>query len=176
MIAGCWRTFAIAAGLLTGPFVACDEQPVPGEPVAVLLTHEIQPSAPSAEGLAYIKAVAKVHRDADVSVGLKRVRALQKGLALPVPAGLPEAEILRLGLATQLAEIYLQREGGAAMARDLLGPMLDSDRSLPLDRASARALVTLGDAALAAKNDALAAGSYARAVRLMSMLREALET
>jgi hypothetical protein len=61
------------------------------------------------------------------------------------------------------------------MVRDLLFPMLAPERSLPLDRASARALVVLGDAAAQLHDDALAAGSYARAIRVMSLLRQELE-
>ena len=53
--------------------------------------------------------------------------------------------------------------------------MLAPERSLPLDRATARALVVLGDAAISTGDDALAAGSYARAIRMMSLLRQELE-
>ncbi|MBC8073047.1 MAG: hypothetical protein IAG13_32290, partial [Deltaproteobacteria bacterium] len=104
-----------------------------------------------------------------------RAAALRRGLALPVPAGLGEAEVLRLELATRLCENLGERDDGVAVALDILVPMLDPERSLPLDRASARALVTLGDLAVDAGDDALALGSYMRAIHVMSSLRRELE-
>jgi hypothetical protein len=155
---------------------ACDEEPSrPGDPDATLRTHEIQASTPTAEGLAYIEAVASAHRQADGSSGATRTQALEAGLSIPVPADLPEAEVLRLELATRLAEETMARPGGEKVACDLLRPMLAPKRSLPLDRSTARALVVLGDAAAKAGDDALAAGSYARAIGVMSMLRQELE-
>ena len=151
-------------------------------PDARLQTHEIVPSTPTADGLAYIRAVAAIHAEADAPAdapadadgSAQRVAALQRGLALPVPEGLPEAEILRLGLATRLASAWI--EGGEAQrAQDLLAPMLAPSRSVPLDRASAEALVLLGDAATRTGDDALAAGSYGRSIRMMSILRQELE-
>jgi hypothetical protein len=161
---------------MLGAMPACDDAPArAGDPDATLRTHEIQPSSPTAEGLAYIEAVAGVHREADRSTGAVRTQALEAGLSLPVPADLPEAEILRLELATRLAETTMERPGGAKVACDLLQPMLAPQRSLPLDRSTARALVVLGDAAAKSGDDALAAGSYARAIGIMSMLRQELE-
>ncbi len=142
-------------------------------PDGTLKTHEVVPSTPTAEGLAYLEAVAGVLRTADGQTGDARVVTLRGGLALSVPADLPEAEIVRLQLATRIAEAQL--EADATAARDLLAPMLDAKRSVPLDRASAQALIVLGDAATRTGDDALAAGAYARSIRMMSILREELE-
>jgi len=164
----------------------CDESPSPredaastraAEPDARLQTHEIVPSTPTAQGLRYIQSVASIHREADDLRGDDQVALLEQGLELAVPDGLPEAEVLRLELASRIAAIWL--EDGAAQraetAKDLLAPMLEPSRSVPLDRASAEALVLLGDAATRTGDDALAAGTYARSIRMMSILRQELE-
>ncbi len=140
-----------------------------------LEVHAVAPSTPTAEGLAYLQAVSDLHARADAVQGELRIRVLRQGLAVPVPAGLGEAELLRLDLAARLAEELLARPQGARAARDLLTPMLTPDRSLPLDRASARALIVLGDAAVETGDDALAAGSYWRSIQVMSLLRQELE-
>jgi hypothetical protein len=161
------------------PAIGCDEAdsaPVAAaEPDARLRTHEIQPSTPTAEGLAYVESIAAAHRQADGLEGRARTEALRAVLAVPVPGDLPEAEVLRLELATRLAELSMEQPSGAAVARDLLQPMLSVERSLPLDRSTARALVVLGDAAAKTGDDALAAGSYARSIRMLSILRQELE-
>jgi hypothetical protein len=147
-------------------------------PDATLRTHVIAPGSATAEGLAYLRAMADVHARADRLQGEPRLTALRQGLSLPVPAGLAEAEIVRLDLAARLAEELMappMESRGAPAARDLLAPMLAVDRSLPLDRATARALVVLGDAAVHTGDDALAAGSYARSIEVMSLLRQELE-
>lgn len=144
-------------------------------PDARIEVYDVQPSDPTPEGLAYLQSVAQVHARADEADPLERVRVLREGLAAPVPADLPEAEIARLDLGARLAETALEQPGGAVVARDVLEPMLDPGKTLPLDRATARALVALGDAAEKSGEDALAAGSYARAIRVMSLLREELE-
>ncbi len=143
-------------------------------PDARLQTHEIVASTPSAEGLAYIQAVAASHREADSLQGDARMATLERGLDLAVPTGLPEAEILRLELASRIASEWIGR-GKADKARALLVPMLDPGRSIPLDRSSAEALVLLGDAATRTGDDALAAGTYARSIRMMSILRQEIE-
>jgi len=143
-------------------------------PDARLQTHEIVASTPSAEGLAYIQAVAASHREADSQQGDARMATLERGLDLAVPTGLPEAEILRLELASRIASEWIER-GKADKARALLVPMLDPGRSVPLDRSSAEALVLLGDAATRTGDDALAAGTYARSIRMMSILRQEIE-
>lgn len=152
---------------------------VQSTPDGTLETHEIVPSTPTAEGLAYMQAVAAIHRDADAQSGEAQVATLQRGLALAVPAGLPEAEVLRLELASRIAAVWLESARadptGPARAKDLLAPMLEPSRSVPLDRASAEALVLLGDAATRTGDDALAAGTYARSIRMMSILRQELE-
>lgn len=144
-------------------------------PDATLRTHAVAPSTPTAEGLAYLRAMADVHAHADGLRGEPRVHALREGLSLPVPAGLAEAEIVRLDLAARLCEELMTTPEGTLAARDLLAPMLSVERSLPLDRATARALVVLGDAAAKTGDDALAAGSYARSIEVMSLLRQELE-
>lgn len=175
------RRASIALALALAP-VACDPsddatttEPARRVPDATLRTHAVAPSTPTAEGLAYLRAVAHVHARADELRGEARVRALREGLALPVPAGLAEAEIVRLDLAARLGEELVTTPEGAVAARDLLTPMLAVERSLPLDRAAARALVVLGDAAAKTGDDALAAGSYARSIEVMSLLRQELE-
>jgi hypothetical protein len=143
-------------------------------PDGTLKTHEIVPSTPSAEGLAYLRAVAAIQQEADGQQGPAAVVTLQQGLELDVPAGLPEAEILRLELASRIAGLLIESDA-AADAKDLLAPMLEPSRSVPLDRASAEALIMLGDAATRTGDDALAAGTYARSIRMMSILRQELE-
>ncbi|MGH1346834.1 MAG: hypothetical protein ACRBN8_35025 [Nannocystales bacterium] len=154
-------------------------EPVLGEaeqaaPDARLQTHEIVASTPTTAGLAYIQAVAAAHREADTQQGDARMAALEAALDLPVPSGLPEAEILRLEVASRIASEWIDR-GSADKARALLVPMLEPARSVPLDRSSAEALVLLGDAATRTGDDALAAGSYARSIRMMSILRQEIE-
>lgn len=150
------------------------EASVSAEPDARLQTHEIVASAPTAEGLSYIQAVAAAHREADAQQGDARMAALKRGLDLAAPSSLPEAEILRLELASRMASEWIERDQ-ADKARALLVPMLDPARSVPLDRSSAEALVLLGDAATRTGDDALAAGTYARSIRMMSILRQEIE-
>ncbi len=141
-----------------------------------LRTHAVATRAPTPQGLAWLEAVADAHARADAAERAEdRAAALRQALALPVPADLPEAEPLRLELAARLCETLAESPSGVPVALDLLAPMLDPDRSLPLDRASARALVVLGDVAVEAGDDALAASSYSRAIKVMSALREELE-
>ena len=170
--------FGAAAALALGIVASCtsDGAPAPGRPDARVHTHVVLPSTPTPAGLAYLQAVADAHADADAASSVERVAILRAGLALPVPGELGEAEILRLELATRLAEVLVTQPEGAPAALEVLRPMLRPERSLPLDRATARALVTLGDAAAKVGDDALAAGSYARAIRVMSLLRQELES
>lgn len=167
---------------VSGSLVAsgCDSDAVtrgtvegPG-PDARIQTHVVLPSTPTPEGLAYIEAIADVHARADAATGDRRVAILRGGLAMPVPARLGEAEVLRLELAARLAETLSRQPQGVPVALDVLVPMLRTDRSLPVDRATARALVVLGDIAAESGDDALAAGSYARSIRVMSLLRQEL--
>jgi hypothetical protein len=145
-------------------------------PDATLRTHAVEPSTPTPEGLAYIQTMARVHQEADAASGPRQKEEVLRGaLAQPVPAGLGEAEILRLDVAARLSETLMEQPDGAAVACDILEPMLEPRHSLPMDRATARALVVLGDAARQTGDDALAAGSYMRAIRMMSLLRQELE-
>lgn len=167
-------------GLSATAMIGCDggSAPEPTESAVnpTLRVHEVLPSTPTAEGLAYVRAIAQAHRQADALPGQPGRAVLRAALAEPVPSDLPEAEILRLETATRLAEDLLKESGeGTRVARDVLAPMLAPSRSLPLDRTTARALVVLGDAAAKTGDDALAAGSYARAIRMMSILRQELE-
>lgn len=172
------QSLAIAGGLAGLAAGGCDGGPDTDEPApdSRLRTHAIVPSEPTPQGLAYLEAVADAHARADAEDRPdRRIAALRDALAIPVPAGLPESEPLRLELAARLCETLAEQPGGLPVALDLLAPMLDPERSLPVDRASARALVVLGDVAVQAGDDALAAGSYMRAIRVMSLLRQELE-
>ncbi len=157
--------------------VACiDADETSGRIDTRLRLHAVEPGSGGPEAVAYFDAVARVHAVADeASDPEQAISALREGLAIPRPHGASHAEAVRLELAARLAEHLLARPNGASLARDVLTPMLATDRSLPVDRASARALVALGDAAAALHDDALATGSYARAIRLMGHLREGLE-
>ena len=144
-----------------------------GEPDDRLVVHALESSAPSTEGAAYARAVTRVHERAGGAASTaERIAILHEGLAIPVPAGFAEGQVLRLELATALCETLAARPEDVPAALEVLEPMLRPERSLPLDRVTARALVTLGDTARAGGDDALAAGSYARAIRVMSMLQQ----
>jgi len=180
------RSSVLARGLVALVLGACasacevspdaDERAEAGAIDTRLRTHAISPSVPTPQGLAYLEAIADAHARADAAADAEdRAAALRQGLAQPLPADLPEAEPLRLELAARLCETLAEQPSGVPVALDLLAPMLDPERSLPVDRASARALVVLGDLAVEAGDDALAAGSYMRAIRVMSLLRQELE-
>jgi hypothetical protein len=138
--------------------------------------HAVVPGPASAAGVAYLRQLAGTHEAVRRAAGTsaRQVELLRGALAIPPPSGLAEAEIARLELLAELGEHLLLGAGSPAEAIHLLAPEL-SARSLPLDRVSARALVVLGDAAKRTGDDALAATSYARAIRVMSMLRQELE-
>jgi hypothetical protein len=167
---------AIVGGLVLGACEAAPDSDASTEIDRRLRTHAIVPGEPTPQGLAYLEAVAEAHARADAETRAeRRIGALRDAMALPVPAGVPEAEPLRLELAVRLCETLSEQPGGVPVALDLLAPMLDPERSLPVDRASARALVVLGDLAARSGDDALAAGSYMRAIGVMSLLRQELE-
>jgi hypothetical protein len=150
------------------------EQEVSQRPDARLEVYALTPSTPTAEGLSYLQALASLHRRVEAaSEPPRKMELLREGLVLPVPAGLEEARVLHLELAAGLCETALEvgHEPGADPLRKLLDPAVP----VPLDLVTARALICLGDTALRSGEDALAAGSYARAIRLMSLLRQELE-
>ena len=128
-------------------------------------------------GLAYLEAVAAAHADADAHLasdpddGMGAAQRLRPLLDRSVPAG-DAAVVVHLELAARYAELSARDADGASEAIEILEPLLAPTRQLPLHAASARALVALGDAAAQLDDHALAAGSYARSVRVMSQLRK----
>ncbi len=168
-------TVLFTGGLGCDPDAAADDGSEREAPDTRLQTRMLAAGAPTPVALAYARTVARAHREADRAVGLEaRAAILRAALAEPVPGDMPEAEVLRLELAARLGETMAERPEGAAAAVELLAPMLHPARVLPRDRATARALVTLGDLAVATGDDALAVGSYMRAIRVMSSLRQEL--
>ncbi len=179
MTSGLRRTFFGLALLSSTAVVGCGD-PSDGvesgaradRPDARLEVHAIEPGTPTKAGLEYLESVADAHAGADRAIeggseASARTR-LRQALEMQ-PDDVPEAEVLRLDLAARLAQLELDR-GEPGEARKALEPLLTpTSRSLPLDPVTARALVTLGDAARAEGDDALAAGSYARALKIMSM-------
>lgn len=164
--------FSLVAGMS-----ACDRGAaieLDASPDARLELVEVDLGRADSASVEYIQAVSKAHAQADALLADDRHAALDHlrgAWDLNVPAG-GAARVTQLELSARMAEIMLQDEGGAVDALALLRPMLDPEVPLPKDRSSARALVALGDAASAIDDDALAAGSYARAVRVMSALRK----
>ena len=145
-------------------------------PDARLRTHAVREQPPTAAGLAYLDSIGELYRRVEKTDDTQRqVDLLHEALALAVPAGLPEAEVVRLDLTTRLSETLARTPAGEGSAMDLLVAELGPTRSLPVHRSSARALVALGDLARETGDDALAASSYARAIRMMSLLRQELE-
>jgi tetratricopeptide (TPR) repeat protein len=140
-----------------------------------LETHAVLTGKPSAEGLAYVQAIVDAHQQADALTERQaRVDRLSLALELEPPPGDGTAELLRYELLARTAELLL--EGGEAeRALALLEPQLATSVSLPLDRAAARCLIGLGDAAAQTGDHALAMGSYARALELLSLLLEEVE-
>lgn len=134
-------------------------------------------SRANAETIAYVDRVAAAHAEADALLpgrpadALERLRAVWTETAPAQDA----ARVTHLELSARMGELMMKNEGGAVDAVALLRPLLSPESELPRDRCSARALVALGDAATAIDDDALAAGSYARAVRVMSALRKEMK-
>lgn len=152
-----------------------DEAPAAAALDTRLETHAVLPGTPSPEGLAYVEAMAELHRRADaLDDPAARAELLIAGLERHHPSDDGSAELLRLDLAARAAESFLAA-GQAARARELLAPMVAPSVSLPIDRASARCLVALGDAAAASRDTALAMQSYARALEMLSLLLEEVE-
>lgn len=140
-----------------------------------LVTHAVLPGKPSAEGLAYVQAVVDAHREADqIADRQARIDRLLVALELDRPANDGTAELLHYELLARTAEAMLEA-GDAERALALLEPRLPTKVSLPIDRASARCLIGLGDAAAQTGDHALAMGSYARSLELLSLLLEEVE-
>jgi hypothetical protein len=175
-----WRTPCVALALVASSLavVACE-----GEPDTRLSLHErdeVTAESTSDAALAWITGVAQAHREADAARNrAERLEILRDAVASPMPEELAtpggDGEVLALELATRLCETWLEDPADAPEAVAVLVPMLEPEASLPIDRASARALIVLGDAAAATGDLELAAGSYARALTLMSRLRERME-
>lgn len=172
---------ALALGLSFG-LAACTDDSGLGEAGEVgseldtrLETHVVLPGAPSAEGLAYVRAVATAHAKADAESDLgARASILERALEQAPPADDGSAELLRYNLAARAAQTRLDADQ-PERALTLLQPLLAPERSLPVDRASARGLVLLGDAAARTGDANLAMGSYARALEILTMLLEEVE-
>jgi hypothetical protein len=145
-----------------------------------LKTHAVLDGKASAEGLAYVQAIVEAHQQADALTDRQaRIDRLLLALELEPPSSGGTvvdgtAELLRYELLARTAELML--EGGEAeRALALLEPQLATSVSLPLDRAAARCLIGLGDAAAQTGDHALAMSSYARALELLSLLLEEVE-
>lgn len=175
------RSLGGLALLLSALVVGCGDSSPEGDgapageerPDARLEVHAIEAGTPSQAGLEYMQAVADAHAEADASVVAQDAvgarSQLREALDRARPPGVAEVEVLQLDLAARLAQLELDA-GDASAAVEILEPLLTpTSHSLPLDPVTARALVTLGDAARVEGDDALAAGSYARALKIMSM-------
>ena len=141
-----------------------------------LETHALLPGTPSEAGLVYVEALASAHLEADEADSPERaLDRLSIALELEPPEGDGVAELLHLELAARAGELMLDTDRHQRCLA-LLEPLLAPARSLPLDRASARALVIMGDAAARSGDHALAMSSYARALEILSLLFEELES
>jgi tetratricopeptide (TPR) repeat protein len=171
----------LALGLGLGPSLGgCTdggEEPVEAAPLDTRLeTHAVVPGEPTAEGLAYVQAVAEAHRMADrLSDRAAALDVLLTAVELTPPPGDGAAELLHYELLARTAELLLASRDSEEVV-ELLAPRLAPERSLPRDRAAARCLVALGDAAAHTGDHALAMGSYARALELLTLLLEEVET
>ncbi|MFO7561349.1 MAG: hypothetical protein R6X02_01795 [Enhygromyxa sp.] len=171
------RSTLLACGLaLLG--VACNDDSSKASERALdtrLETHAVLPGTASAEGLAYVQAIVEAHRDADsLDDRQARVARLLAALEQQPPPADGTAQVLHYELLARTAELMLEA-GEAERALALLEPRLGTSVSLPLDRASARCLVDLGDAAAQTGDHALAMGSYARALELLSLMLEEVQ-
>jgi hypothetical protein len=156
--------------------LACTEEP---EPAATIMdtrleTHVPLDGEPTVAGLAYVQAVADAHRQADEAPADAPAILLAAVERTP-PAGDGPGERLHYELLARTAELLLAR-GEDIQAMKLLAPRLDPETSLPVDRATARCLVALGDAAAQGGDHALAMGSYARALEVLTLLLEEVES
>jgi hypothetical protein len=168
----------LAAGLTLGVVacMACTDEPEPASTSmdTRLATHVPLDGEPTAAGLAYVQAIANAHQQADEDPTNARTILLTAVERTP-PPGDGQAERLHYELLARTAELLLA-EGKDIQALKLLAPRLDPGTSLPVDRATARCLVALGDAAAQGGDHALAMGSYARALEVLTLLLEEVES
>ena len=167
---------SVVLGLLVAPACATDEAEAESPIDARLEHHRVELGRATPAGLAYVQAVAEAHDQADrASSEDDALAILRAAVERTPPSGDGAAELLHYELLARTAELALAR-GDSEAALALLEPRLDSARSLPVDRASARCLVALGDAANHTGDLALAMGSYARALDMLALLLEEAES
>jgi tetratricopeptide (TPR) repeat protein len=153
-----------------------DERPADTALDTRLVTHAVLPGEPSVAGLAYVQAIAEAHRQADrSSESAATLALLMTALERTPPAGDGTAELLHFELLARTGELLLAQHD-PERASQLLAPHLGTERSLPIDRASARCLVALGDAATQTGDHAQAMSSYARALEMLTLLLEEVES
>lgn len=165
----------LAAGLTLG-VVACTDEPeaAPKSVDTRLETHVPLDGEPTVAGLAYVQAIANAHQQADADPS-HALAILLAAVERTPPVGDGPAERLHYELLARTAELLLA-QGEDIRALKLLAPRLDPENSLPVDRATARCLVALGDAAAQGGDHALAMGSYARALEVLTLLLEEVES
>ncbi len=139
-----------------------------------LTTHVLLDGDPTEAGLAYVQEIAVAHGRADRDPA-GALEILLAAVERTPPAGDGTAERLHYQLLARTAELMLA-QGDDVRAYELLAPRLDPERSLPVDRATARCLVALGDAAARKGDQAVAMGSYARALEVLTLLLEEVES
>ena len=170
---------ALGLALAVATPLACDRaEDAPAARDAIdsrLETHAVLDGKASAEGLAYLEAAAKAHEAADTASPSEAMTILVEAATQPPVAGQGVTELVHYELLARAAEHMLD-QGEAPRALDLLADPLAPDNSLPIDRASARCLVALGDAAAQTGDLPLAMGSYARALDMLTLLLEEVES
>lgn len=129
---------------------------------------------------AYARRLEARHLRADEAASEdERLRLLESAFDFSVPeheAGDDERalRVLRVELAARYAELAIDlRDADEVCER--VSEILDPALPLPKDTVSARALVLLGDAAIAADRTRLAATAYMRSISVMDALRVDLE-
>ena len=179
-----WLSCLLGGWCFVAGCVESDEAVLPDATVQV---HKALPATPSAAGLAYAKTLAGVHERADEAESRgaspsELASVLRDGVELAIPEPLRAGDnrlesdigVLRLELLARYCEHLVKVPDAAPEVQRLLEPVVASRRSLPLDRATGRALVVLGHAAYENGDDAMAVASYARAIRVMTMLQQEL--